>query len=176
MPDVFSKTKRSEVMALIRSHSNKATELRLVQLLREHGITGWRRQVKLRVDVSGGASRARRKLRPSDSCSQLPTNPSQLSVRPDFVFRKQRVAVFVDGCFWHGCPRHGTKPVQNAAFWTAKFARNKARDRAVTRALRGAGWTVLRVWECALKVKRAAATMRPKCCSAPMKYPHRPAH
>ena len=66
--------------------------------------------------------------------------------KPDFVFPKLRLAVFVDGCFWHGCPRHGTKPRNNAAFWRKKFARNKARDRLVTRTLRQSGWRVLRIW------------------------------
>ena len=73
--------------------------------------------------------------------------------KPDFVFRRERVAVFVDGCFWHGCPRHATQPRTRAAYWAAKFSRNKARDREVTRTLRRAGWTVLRVWECALARK-----------------------
>lgn len=67
--------------------------------------------------------------------------------RPDFIFPRARVAVFVDGCFWHGCPRHGTKPGNNAAFWRRKFAANQARDRLVTRTLRGRGWRVVRVWE-----------------------------
>ena len=84
---------------------------------------------------------------------------ASLRVRPDFVFRSERVAVFVDGCFWHGCPRHATRPVGNRKFWDAKLARNKARDREVSRALRRAGWTVLRIWECALTKKRQAATM-----------------
>jgi len=73
------------------------------------------------------------------------------TVRPDFVFPKSRTAVFVDGCFWHGCPKHGTKPKGNASFWRKKFAVNKARDRRVNRALRRAGWQVLRVWEHELK-------------------------
>jgi DNA mismatch endonuclease (patch repair protein) len=67
--------------------------------------------------------------------------------KSDFVFPKLRVAVFVDGCFWHGCPRHATKPRNNAAFWRRKLAANKARDRLVTRTLRRAGWRVLRIWE-----------------------------
>jgi len=67
--------------------------------------------------------------------------------RPDFVFRKRRVAVFVDGCFWHGCPRHGVKPKTNAAFWRRKIEGNRARDRLVTRTLRRNGWRVLRIWE-----------------------------
>ena len=66
---------------------------------------------------------------------------------PDFVFTKWRVAVFVDGCFWHGCPKHATQPMSNQAFWTAKLTRNKARDRLVMRTLRQRGWRVLRVWQ-----------------------------
>lgn len=67
--------------------------------------------------------------------------------KPDFIFRQMRLALFVDGCFWHGCPKHGTKPKGNAAFWRRKFSRNIARDRLVTRALRATGWRVLRIWE-----------------------------
>jgi len=67
--------------------------------------------------------------------------------KPDFVFPKKRVAVFVDGCFWHGCPIHGTKPKQNAEFWLLKISRNQVRDRLVNRTLRKAGWKVLRLWE-----------------------------
>ena len=70
--------------------------------------------------------------------------------KPDFVFRRERVALFVDGCFWHGCPLHATQPRTRAAFWAAKFSRNQARDREVVRTLRKAGWTVVRVWECDL--------------------------
>ncbi|MFN0303570.1 MAG: very short patch repair endonuclease [Burkholderiales bacterium] len=76
--------------------------------------------------------------------------------KPDFVFSKLRVAVFVDGCFWHGCLQHATKPRSNAAFWRRKFAANKARDRLVTRTLCSAGWLVLRIWEHELVAKNAA--------------------
>lgn len=75
----------------------------------------------------------------------------KLPGRPDFVFRRERVCVFVDGCFWHGCPLHFRRPKSRRAFWDAKIARNKARDRRVARELRAAGWKVLRVWEHALK-------------------------
>ena len=67
--------------------------------------------------------------------------------KPDFIFRKQRTAIFVDGCFWHGCPKHATKPKNNRAFWHRKLSANKARDRLVTRTLRKAGLRVLRIWE-----------------------------
>src|SRR6266481_5319183 len=63
--------------------------------------------------------------------------------RPDFVFRRERVVVFVDGCFWHGCPRHATMPANNRTFWQRKLAGNAARDRAVTRSLRKPGWRVI---------------------------------
>ena len=68
-------------------------------------------------------------------------------MRPDFAFPKLRLAVFVDGCFWHGCPQHATKPRNNRAFWRKKFATNKARDRLVRRTLCRSGWRVVRIWE-----------------------------
>ncbi len=67
--------------------------------------------------------------------------------RPDFTFRKERVVIFVDGCFWHGCPNHSNVPANNRAFWSKKLSANKARDRLVTRTLRQIGWRVLRIWE-----------------------------
>lgn len=68
-------------------------------------------------------------------------------VRPDVVFTRLRVAVFVDGCFWHSCPLHGTRPAANRAYWEPKLLRNRVRDQQVTEALQGAGWLVVRVWE-----------------------------
>ena len=78
------------------------------------------------------------------------TNVSPLPAsrrRADIVFREARVAVFVDGCFWHGCPEHGTWPKKNAAFWRAKIERNRERDADTNRHLEEAGWVVIRVWE-----------------------------
>jgi DNA mismatch endonuclease (patch repair protein) len=66
---------------------------------------------------------------------------------PDFVFPQIRLALFVDGCFWHCCPRHSTQPVGNRSFWAAKLARNRERDRLVNRTLKKAGWRVLRIWQ-----------------------------
>lgn len=70
--------------------------------------------------------------------------------KPDFVFRRGQVAVFVDGCFWHGCPKHYQVPASNRTFWKQKFGTNKERDRYVTRTLKRGGWTVVRIWECQL--------------------------
>ncbi|MEX1142786.1 MAG: very short patch repair endonuclease [Thermoleophilaceae bacterium] len=68
-------------------------------------------------------------------------------VRPDVVFTRQRLAVFVDGCFWHRCPTHGTAPRANSDYWGPKLARNVERDRKVDRSLTAAGWRVVRAWE-----------------------------
>jgi len=68
-------------------------------------------------------------------------------VRPDIAFTSRKVAVFVDGCFWHACPEHGSKPKNNEWYWSPKLLRNQERDRATDEALRKAGWTVVRLWE-----------------------------
>jgi DNA mismatch endonuclease (patch repair protein) len=72
---------------------------------------------------------------------------------PDFVFPTKRIAVFVDGCFWHGHDCRNTRPKQNEVFWSAKRERNIARDKAVTEDFEKRGWAVLRIWECELKKK-----------------------
>ena len=71
----------------------------------------------------------------------------EIRSRPDVVFLSAQVAVFVDGCFWHGCPIHGTSPKINRAWWKAKLAANRRRDARTNRLLRKAGWVVLRFWE-----------------------------
>lgn len=68
-----------------------------------------------------------------------------ISGKPDFAFARARLAVFVDGCFWHGCPRCGSLPASNRPYWEAKIGRNILRDRARTRELRLRGWVVVRV-------------------------------
>jgi DNA mismatch endonuclease (patch repair protein) len=68
--------------------------------------------------------------------------------QPDIAFLGPKVAVFVDGCFWHGCPRHYTKPAENASFWLTKIETNRARDARNNQALESQGWKVLRFWEC----------------------------
>jgi len=94
---------------------------------------------------------------------------SSVPGRPDFVIRQLRLAIFVDGCFWHGCRRHGRKPEDNREYWLPKLARTIARDKATTSRLRRDGWTVLRLWEhelyaeehvlqrCSIAMKRATA-------------------
>lgn len=67
--------------------------------------------------------------------------------RADMVFTRARIAVFIDGCFWHGCPIHGTSPKANAGYWGPKLAANVARDRDTDERLEAAGWRVLRFWE-----------------------------
>lgn len=79
--------------------------------------------------------------------------------KPDFVFSKERIAIFVDGCFWHSCPQHGTAPASNTEFWDEKLARNKARDRLVTRTLKERGWHVLRIWQHSLSRDRQSRTI-----------------
>jgi DNA mismatch endonuclease (patch repair protein) len=113
--DVFTKKKRSQVMAAIRSRGNKATELRLAAILRAAGITGWRRH-------------------------------QPILGHPDFIFRRERLAVFVDGCFWHGCRWHCRMPRDNRPYWQKKISRNAARDQATNKLLRRAGWRVIRIW------------------------------
>ncbi|WP_127476098.1 very short patch repair endonuclease [Microbacterium sulfonylureivorans] len=70
-----------------------------------------------------------------------------LRARADIVFSRRRIAVFIDGCFWHGCPTHGVQPKSNETYWRPKLARNRERDTQVTSDLKARGWTVLRFWE-----------------------------
>src|SRR5262249_53635644 len=72
---------------------------------------------------------------------------AKLFGNPDFVFPTKRLAVFVDGCFWHSCPVHGELPRSNRAFWLKKLSRNQERDKRVCRQLEALGWHVLRIWQ-----------------------------
>ena len=91
--------------------------------------------------------------------------------KPDFLFRRSRLAIFVDGCFWHGCPRCYRRPKSNRKFWDAKIARNRERDLKVNRELRKLGWRVLRFWEhglarrgdaCADRIARSLLSRLPR--------------
>jgi DNA mismatch endonuclease (patch repair protein) len=108
-------------MGAIRSKGNKTTELRLRMALIRAGISGWK------------------------------LHDRSLAGTPDFSFVRAKLAVFVDGCFWHGCSRCGHTPKTRSAFWTAKFERNQARDIRTARQLRKQGFKVIRFWEHQIK-------------------------
>jgi len=77
--------------------------------------------------------------------------------KPDFIFPTKKVALFVDGCFWHSCPKHANKPKNNQEFWREKLQKNKDRDKFVTRELQKMGWKVIRVWEHELAISDRVA-------------------
>jgi DNA mismatch endonuclease (patch repair protein) len=115
--DSVSSETRSRVMAQVRSKRNRSTEWRLRAYLIRYGIRGW-------------------KLTPPD-----------IYGHPDFAFPAQRLLLFVDGCYWHGCPKCYRRPSSNSAYWDAKVARNRIRDIRTVNHLRHDGWRVLRIWE-----------------------------
>lgn len=117
---------RSRIMSAVRSHGNKSTELRLIEIMKWHKISGWRRDWPL---------------------------PG----KPDFVFPKYKLAIFVDGCFWHGCPRCYSEPKDNVEYWRKKIRGNSLRDRRIVRLLNAKEWHVLRLWEHSLKNDVAVA-------------------
>ena len=111
-------------MAAIKSRNNKSTELKLGAILKANRISGWRRQYK------------------------------KISGTPDFVFPREKIALFIDGCFWHGCYQDCVLPKTNRKFWINKIRDNKFRDIRINRLLRSKGWNVLRIWEHELKKTR----------------------
>lgn len=121
--DRFDKATRSRVMSRNRSRGTKSTEWKFRSLLIRSGIRGWK--IGHGSDLPGG---------------------------PDVIFLQSRLAIFLDGCFWHGCRRCRSIPVTNRAFWTAKIEGNKRRDRKAVRTLRAKGWTVMRIWEHELRI------------------------
>jgi len=124
MTDTFSPQERSRIMSRIRSRGNAATELRFVEILKQHKIAGWRRGI-------------------------------QLPGKPDFVFPRERVVIFIDGDFWHGNPKNFRLPKSNVSYWKQKILSNQIRDRRVNRLLRKQGWRVYRFWQSALKNETA---------------------
>ncbi len=112
---------RSKTMAAIRGKNNRTTELCFRMALVRAGINGWE------------------------------TNVEDLVGKPDFFFRKKHIAVFVDGCFWHGCPNCGHYPKTRGKFWKTKILRNKERDKRNRRELRKDGVKVVSIWEHSLK-------------------------
>ena len=123
--DRWTKAKRSAVMAAVKPEGNRSTEVALAKCFRRNGVTGWRRHRPIRA--------------------------SGRTIRPDFVFPQDRVVVFVDGCFWHQCPIHATRPATRASYWLPKLLANRERDRRINRLLRERGWTVVRIWEHSLR-------------------------
>jgi len=114
--DSVTTQERSRIMSNVKARGNKSTELKLIKLFKENGLTGWKRN----YPVKG---------------------------KPDFVFLPQRVAIFVDGCFWHGCEDHCRVPSSNQEYWLAKINRNQERDIATTTAFKERNWSVIRIWE-----------------------------
>lgn len=121
--DRVTKEKRSEMMAAVKGRGNLTTEVALMKILRKEKITGWRRHY------------------------------DRVEGRPDFAFSKEKLAIFIDGCFWHGCKKHGTIPKTNVEFWEKKIETNMKRDKLVSKNLKKKGWRVLRIWEHDLKKK-----------------------
>ncbi len=128
--DPMTKEQRSRNMAAIRSTGNRTTEVALRYRLVRAGIRGWR------------------------------VNPRDVEGKPDFVFDEIGLAVFVDGCFWHGCPKCYRPPKHSRPYWRGKLERNTARDKRVSARLRRQGWSVLRIWEHTLKKNPASAVAR----------------
>ena len=153
MTDVFEPSKRSQVMSGIRGQGNRSTELAMVELLRGARITGWRRHIEMRP-----------RLTEEDRELAIKQKFGRVLTRPDFVFRPRKLALFVDGCFWHGCPLHSTAPAQNAEFWSTKLAGNVRRDGLQTRALEAAGWKVFRVWEHELRDRKTLTSRLLRGC------------
>jgi len=158
MTDIWPQKKRSAVMALIKSTHNLTTEERLVSLLRQNQIIGWRRHLPLlgkpdfAYQLIAKATYLRLRLR-----YQLIATATYLA-KPRFS--KQKGAVFVDGCFWHGCPNCYTRPKTNRAFWDRKREDNMARDKRVNRQLRHQGWKVIRIWQHSLQKSPSACLNR----------------
>jgi DNA mismatch endonuclease, patch repair protein len=120
--DIMGKEERSERMRRVRSKGNRSTEARFRLALVRKGIRGWKMQDR------------------------------SLAGRPDFVFPEAKIAIFVDGCFWHGCPVcKRPLPIANQEYWEKKINFNILRSRQVGRQLRSLGFTVLRVWEHSLR-------------------------
>ena len=149
MADTVSRKVRSQIMSRIRGTGNERTDKAVASMLRKAGITGWRRHIVI-------------KLPATKSTMSVASDGTKFKrqVRPDFVFRKQKVALFIDGCFWHGCPRCYTAPKSSRAFWGRKVVTNRERDKYQTVALKRLGWRVVRVWEHQLSGEAKAVALR----------------
>jgi DNA mismatch endonuclease (patch repair protein) len=138
--DRYNAQQRSRIMASIRGRGNKSTEATFLVILRAAAITGWRRHLEIPLKSFHGQSAGQVQ---GIVGGRRPTT----TVRPDFVFRAAKLAVFLDGCFWHKCPIHYKAPTSNEQYWLKKINANVVRDRCVDAALESAGWRVLHLWE-----------------------------
>ena len=124
MRDPLTTSERSALMAKVRGKGNLSTEGRVEQALLSHGLRDWTK------------------------------HPGDIQGKPDFYFPSHRLAVFVDGCFWHSCPKCARNtPTSRRDFWLAKISENQKRDNTVRRKLRTSGYHVMRIWEHELKTE-----------------------
>lgn len=114
------------------------TSAQVTVRMRRNPRSGTRPEALVRSELQRGGARFRK---------DLPLRLPKRVVRPDVVFTRAKLAIFIDGCFWHVCPIHGNQPRVNTRYWRSKLALNVARDRAVDEELVAAGWRVLRAWE-----------------------------
>lgn len=115
--DTVDRKTRSRVMAAVKSKGNRSTERRFRSMLIRSKFRGWRIHGR---DLPG---------------------------TPDFIFDNAKLAIFIDGCFWHGCPTCYRRPNSEQEYWDAKLKRNITRDKRISAKLRRAGWSVVRIWE-----------------------------
>jgi|ERR1700723_1525230 len=127
---------RSKTMSLIKSTNNKTTETSLRMLMVRSKVKSWR------------------------------MNDRSIMGRPDFFFPNAKLAIFVDGCFWHCCARCGHFPKTRSGFWRAKLIGNSLRDNRTTVSLRAQGLKVIRIWEHQLKSARSRERVIERICSA----------
>ncbi|MBA7601626.1 Very short patch repair protein [subsurface metagenome] len=97
--------------------------------------------------IKSAETKAELKIKPFLKILGFIYQPKNVYGKPDFIHRKEKIAIFVDGCFWHKCPKHYKKPTSNKKFWEKKINKNAERDKKVTKKLRKDGWGVIRIWE-----------------------------
>ena len=130
--DHVSPTTRSSIMRAVKSKGARSTERRLRAAIVANGLRGWR------------------------------MHADELPGKPDFVFPESKIAIFVDGCFWHGCPKCYRRPHSSQSYWDNKVAGNIARDKSRRAELRKSGWRVLRFWEHEIKASAFAVAVKIK--------------
>jgi len=101
--------------------------------------------------VRASETKAELKLKPFFKTLGFIYQPKNIFGKPDFVHKKEKVAIFIDGCFWHKCPKHFKLPASNKKFWKDKINKNVKRDKAVTKKLRKDRWKIIRIWEHGIK-------------------------